>query len=47
MRKGEVLGLHWADVDLDARRLFVRWTLIAVDNSRTMFNAPKTKGSHS
>ena len=45
MRKGEVLGLHWADVDLDARRLFVRWTLVAVDNSRTMFNAPKTKGS--
>jgi integrase len=24
MRKGEVLGLHWADVDLDARLLFVR-----------------------
>jgi integrase len=45
MRKGETLGLHWADVDLDARRLFVRWTLVAVDNSRTMFNAPKTKGS--
>src|SRR4051812_13185892 len=45
MRRGEVLGLHRADVDLDARRLFVRCTLVAVDNSRTMFNAPKTKGS--
>jgi integrase len=24
MRKGAVLGLHWADVDLEARALFVR-----------------------
>lgn len=45
MRKGETLGLHWADVDLDGRALFVRWTLVSVDNSRSMFNAPKTKGS--
>lgn len=34
MRKGEALGLHWADVDLVARLLFVRHTLVAVDNSR-------------
>ncbi|MEV4709397.1 site-specific integrase [Actinoplanes sp. NPDC049316] len=39
------MGLHWADVDLDARMLFVRWTLVSVDNSRSMFNAPKTTGS--
>ncbi|BCY13453.1 site-specific integrase [Actinoplanes sp. L3-i22] len=45
IRKGETLGLHWADVDLAARALFVRWTLVSVDNSRSMFNAPKTKGS--
>ncbi|GAA3938688.1 hypothetical protein Aau02nite_71100 [Amorphoplanes auranticolor] len=45
MRKGEVLGLHWADVDVDARTLFVRWTLVSVDNCRSMFNAPKTHGS--
>ena len=45
MRKGEVLGLHWADVDLDARLLFVRHTLVAVDNSRLVFNSPKTTGS--
>ncbi|WP_405433875.1 tyrosine recombinase XerC [Micromonospora sp. NBC_00617] len=45
MRKGETLGLHWADVDLDARALFVRWTLVSVDNSRSMLNAPKTHGS--
>jgi integrase len=45
MRKGEILGLHWADVDLEARTLFVRWTLVSVDNSRSMFNAPKTRRS--
>jgi integrase len=45
MRKGEALGLHWADVDLDARLLFVRHTLVAVDNSRLVLNPPKTPGS--
>jgi integrase len=45
MRKGEALGLHWTDVDLNARLLFVRHTLVAVDNSRLVLNAPKTTGS--
>jgi integrase len=45
MRKGEALGLHWADVDLHARLLFVRHTLVAVDNSRLVLNPPKTPGS--
>jgi integrase len=45
MRKGEALGLHWTDVDLDARLLFVRHTLVAVDNSHLVFNPPKTTGS--
>ncbi len=30
MRRGEVLGLRWADVDLDAARLTVRHTIISV-----------------
>ncbi|MGH7693265.1 MAG: tyrosine-type recombinase/integrase [Candidatus Dormibacteria bacterium] len=30
MRRGEVLGLRWQDVDLDARRLAVRHTLVSV-----------------
>ena len=30
MRRGEVLGLRWADVDLDASRLAVRHTLVSV-----------------
>jgi integrase len=45
MRKGEALGLHWTDVDLNARLLFVRHTLVAVDNNRLVFNTPKTTSS--
>jgi integrase len=30
MRRGEILGLRWADVDLDAARLSVRHALVAV-----------------
>ncbi len=30
MRRGEVLGLRWSDVDLDASRLTVRHTMISV-----------------
>ncbi|MFI1996453.1 tyrosine-type recombinase/integrase [Actinoplanes sp. NPDC020271] len=41
MRKGEVLGLHWVDVDLDKRVLFVRHTLVSINNSRSMLSDPK------
>jgi len=34
MRRGEVLGLHWADVDLDAGRLQISRTLITTDVQR-------------
>lgn len=30
MRRGEVLGLRWSDIDLDAARLAVRQALVAV-----------------
>jgi integrase len=30
MRRGEMLGLRWHDVDLDARRLSVNRSLISV-----------------
>jgi integrase len=45
MRKGEVLGLHWSDVALDEQMLFVRHTLVSVNNARLMFNDPKSRGS--
>jgi integrase len=48
MRRGEVLGLRWRDVDLDAGRLVVRQTLSAPRNVDTgqhvpVYGAPKTK----
>ncbi|MDA3644279.1 site-specific integrase [Saccharopolyspora indica] len=45
MRKGEALALHWADVHLDDRVLYVRYTLSNVNNTTPVFTAPKTKTS--
>jgi integrase len=47
MRKGEALGLQWADFDLDRRMLFVHRTLISIDNSQTEFSDPETPYSRS
>ena len=33
MRRGEVVGLRWQDVDLDAGHLSVRHTITAVDDA--------------
>jgi integrase len=41
LRRGEVLGLRWADVDLAAARLSVRQTLIHV-GYKPQFSVPKT-----
>ena len=41
MRRGEVLGLRWQDVDLDASRVAVRQTLISI-RYRLSFGTPKT-----
>ncbi len=42
LRRGELLGLRWVDVDLDAASLSVRQTLVAVGSSPS-FGTPKTK----
>lgn len=42
MRRGEVLGLTWEDIDLEAGRLRVTKTLI-MNGYTTMFSTPKTK----
>ena len=42
MRTGEILGLRWQDVDLEANRLCVRQTLIAIGDA-TSFAEPKTR----
>lgn len=41
MRRGEVLGLRWRDVDLDKGRLQVRQTVVAV-GSEVQASTPKT-----
>jgi integrase len=41
MRRGEVLGLRWADLDLEAGWLSVRQTLVVVDNQPRV-SEPKT-----
>lgn len=41
MRRGEVLGLRWADIDFDQSRLAVRQTVITVDY-QIRYSEPKT-----
>jgi integrase len=42
MRRGEALGLRWTDVDLEAGRLAVRQTIVAVGHAVEV-STPKTK----
>jgi integrase len=42
MRRGELLGLRWSDVDLDAGRIAVRQQLLR-GGERIAFGPPKTK----
>ncbi|MEM9653701.1 MAG: site-specific integrase [Actinomycetota bacterium] len=44
MRRGEVLGLRWSDVDLDGGQLAVRQTVTTV-NYKPVITTPKTKRS--
>ncbi|RPE38212.1 integrase [Streptomyces sp. Ag109_O5-1] len=45
LRKGEALGLHWDDVHLTERVLYVRCTLSAIDTNHLVITAPKTLSS--
>jgi|SRR5918998_5958999 integrase len=46
MRRGELLGLTWSDVDLENSRLSIRRALTRTDNGkRVALGEPKTKGS--
>ncbi len=44
MRRGEALGLRWADVDLRAAQLAIRQTLVTADMV-TLFGEPKSRRS--
>jgi integrase len=41
-RRGEVLGLRWSDVDLDAKRAIIRHTVTVVVDHPVMFGEPNT-----
>jgi integrase len=46
MRRGELLGLKWEDVDLDGQTVRVRRTLTRIDNGRRLaLGEPKTRKS--
>lgn len=42
LRKGELLGLHWGDVNLDARELTVQHNLVVNDAGQYVVGQPKT-----
>lgn len=44
MRRGELLGLRWSDIDFEAARLSIQQTLVTV-GYKTLFTDPKTKKS--
>lgn len=44
LRRGEALGLHWSDIDLDAGQLRVRWTLTRTSKGLQL-GEPKTETS--
>jgi len=44
MRRGELLGLRWSDIDLKAARLTVNQSLERL-SGKTTFKSPKTSGS--
>lgn len=48
MRRGEVLGLRWQDVDLESQRVSISQTLVVVGGYEAQYSEPKTaKGRRS
>ena len=45
MRRGEICGLRWSDVDLDAGTISIERTLQYIPGKGTVFTSPKTKRS--
>lgn len=44
-RRGEICGLRWSDVDLDAGTISIERTLQYIPGKSTVFTSPKTKRS--
>jgi integrase len=47
MRRGELLGLRWVDVDLNNGRIAIRHTLVMVDGKPAMAEHKTAKGRRS
>jgi integrase len=47
LRRGELLGLRWADVDLTSGRIAIRHTLVMVDGKPAMAEPKSAKGRRS
>jgi integrase len=45
MRRGELLGLRWQDVDLERAAIEIRQTLVKTVDHKLIFQEPKTKAS--
>lgn len=45
MRRGELLALHWADVDLDGGYVLVRFTVQHLAGAQVVYSSPKTAHS--
>ena len=45
LRRSEILGLQWSDVDLDARTLTVNRTMLTLTGEPMHINTPKSRGS--
>ena len=45
MRRGEILGLHWSDIDFNKKIIHVCRSLAHVPKSGYMFTTLKTKNS--
>lgn len=46
LRRSEVMGLRWSDLDLDARTLTVAQARVPLDSNSTYVKAPKTQRSN-
>ena len=46
LRRGEALGLHWEDIDVDDDLIHVRHNITFPDNNQPVITTPKTKSSN-
>ena len=45
MRRGEIVGLKWSDIDFENRKVFVRRSIYKPKDGKAQEKLPKTKGS--